>query len=366
MRVLVDAVLGPAHPRGIGRYVSEITRHGQGVDGTTFLLAIASWHRDYFAPLAEAGVELVEVALGARRGLRNLWHAYGVGRLARSLSADVVHVPDRLPVISTADRPLVVTVHDTAEVDVPDTFGAVQLRYRRWVLFDELKRATRIITPSNFSAGRIAALVPAAAARTSVISHGPGLDADQAESAPGGVPGERFVLFVGAVQRHKSVPLLVRAFRALNARDTNLVIAGAVNNDEAAANAAAGGDARIIRLRAVSDAQLAWLYRRAQVLVLPSRYEGFGVPVLEAMQFGCPVIVANAGALPEIAGDAALLVPRDDQPALTAALARVLDDQALRTRLTAAGRERAATFSWQRAAKDTLAAYRAAFAARSR
>lgn len=362
MRVLIDAVLGPAHPRGIGRYVTEIARHGQSSGDASFAIAIAPWHRDLYAPLADGGVELVEVPLGARRGARNTWHAHGMANLARSLNADVVHVPDRLPVLAAAGRPLVITVHDTAEVDLPGAFGPVQLRYRRWVLLDQLRRATRIIAPSRFSADRIAHLRPAAGQKTVIVSHGPGLDLAHAERAPRQLPGERFVLFVGAVQRHKSVPLLVRAFRALDAPDLKLVIAGAVHNDEVATAAAAAGDPRVVRLGDVEDAELAWLYRRASVLALPSRYEGFAIPIIEAMQFGCPVVAADAGAMPEIAGGAALLVPAGDETALSAALTRLLADASLRARLVEAGRARAAIFSWQRAAQTTISVYRASLA----
>jgi glycosyltransferase involved in cell wall biosynthesis len=261
---------------------------------------------------------------------------------------------------------MVATIHDTAEIDLPDAFGFTQQRYRRRVLFQQLRRATVIVAPSRFSARRIAAVAPAAAARTVVVAHGPGLDPTSTERQPPGVSGPRFVLFVGAVQRHKSVPLLVRAFRALELGDAQLVLAGAVHNDEAAVAAAAQNDPRIVRLRDVDDAELAWLYRRAAVLAVPSRYEGFCIPLIEAMQFGCPVVAVNAGAMPEIAGDAALVVPSGDERALAVALARVLDDADLSGQLAAAGRARAAQFSWERAATQTIAAYRVAAAASRR
>ena len=362
MRVLVDAVLGPGHPRGVGRYVFELAGHLQRSGDAAVTLAIAPWHRDFYAPLAASGVELAEVRVAARRGLRNAWHLYGVGRLARSKRADVIHAPDRLPVVARAGRPLVITVHDMAEHDLPDAFGRLQLRYRRRVLADQLRRATLIIAPSSFSARRIAALAPPAAERTTVVMHGAGLDPAQPQVQPEQVRYERFVLYVGAVQRHKGVPLLVRAFRALGATDVGLVIAGAVHNDEAAVEAAAGDDPRIVRLRDPGDAALAWLYGHAIALAVPSRYEGFCIPLVEAMQLGCPVLAADAGAMPEICGDAALLFPVADETALTAQLARVLADGELRARLSAAGLERAAAFSWERSAHETAAVYRAAMA----
>lgn len=366
MRVLVDAVLGPSHPRGIGRYVRELSHHMARSGDVDITVAIAPWHRDYYAPLTAVGVELAQVRVGARRGLRSTWHAYGVDRLARLVRADVIHVPDRMPVIATAGRPLVVTLHDTAEIDQPDAFGAIQLRYRRWVLRDQARRATRIIAPSHFAAQRIAALNPTAARRTAVVTHGAGLDPDQPQVDPGQIGGRPFVLFVGATQRHKSVPLLVRAFRALDRHDMALVIAGPAHNDEAAVSAAAGADPRVIRLRDPEDGVLAWLYRHAALLVLPSRYEGFGIPLLEAMGAGCPVVAADAAAIPEICGDAALLFPPGDEVALVKRLARLMGDDELRARLVAAGRERAAAFSWARSATETVEVYRAALETRSR
>jgi glycosyltransferase involved in cell wall biosynthesis len=358
VRVLVDAVLGPSHPRGIGRYVRELAGHTARVGEASITIAVAPWHTAYFAPLVAGGVELAEVRVGARRGLRNVWHAYGVGRLARALSADLIHVPDRMPVIGAAGRPVVATIHDTAELDQPDAFGAAQLRYRRWVLRDQVRRATAIIAPSRFAAGRVAALDPRAALRTTVVTHGPGLDADQQQAEPGQIRGRPFVLFVGATQRHKSVPLLVRAFRALDRADMDLVIAGPAHNDEAAVAAAAGSDPRVLRVRDPGDAELAWLYGHATLFVMPSRYEGFGIPLLEAMRARCPVIAANAAAMPEICADAALLFSPGDEVALVKRLARLIGDDALRATLSAAGSERAAAFSWERAASDTLAVYR--------
>src|SRR5512132_1543011 len=98
MRVLVDAVLGPAHPRGVGRYVFELAGHLQRSGEAEVTIAIAPWHRRFYSALAADGVEIAEVRVGGRRGLRNAWHLFGVGRLARRIGSDVIHVPDRLPV----------------------------------------------------------------------------------------------------------------------------------------------------------------------------------------------------------------------------------------------------------------------------
>jgi Glycosyltransferase len=110
-------------------------------------------------------------------------------------------------------------------------------------------------------------------------------------------------------------------------------------------------------LGAVAEADLPALYSDALIFVYPSRYEGFGLPPLEAMACGAAVICSRAGSLPEVVGDAALLIDPDDPGALAAAIDRVLADTALRAALSDAGRRRAATFSWQRTAEETLAVY---------
>jgi glycosyltransferase involved in cell wall biosynthesis len=140
----------------------------------------------------------------------------------------------------------------------------------------------------------------------------------------------------------------------------DLVVAGPAHNDEAAVLAAAGSDPRVLRLRDPSDAELAWLYHHATLFAMPSRYEGFCIPLLEAMRAGCPVVAADAAAMPEVCGDAALLFAPGDEVALVKRMARLIGDDALRATLAVAGRERAAAFSWERAASETLAVYRAA------
>jgi len=118
--------------------------------------------------------------------------------------------------------------------------------------------------------------------------------------------------------------------------------------------------ARVAFTGPVSDAELRALYVGASVFVFPSRHEGFGLPPLEAMSLGAPVVCADAASLPEVVGDAALLFAPGDAAALATALSRVLDDPALRERLSRAGRERAAQFTWERTAAGTVAAYREA------
>lgn len=158
---------------------------------------------------------------------------------------------------------------------------------------------------------------------------------------------DRFALHVGHNAAYKNRPGAVAIFRRLlDLPDLHLVLAGPPPTPELRALVA--GVPRIVVLENVSDAELAALYSRAAVFLFPSRFEGFGMPVLEAMALGCPVVCSNAGALPEVAGDAALTADPDDLDALAAHARAVLLDDGLRARLVAAGRRRAKEFSLER------------------
>jgi glycosyltransferase involved in cell wall biosynthesis len=186
---------------------------------------------------------------------------------------------------------------------------------------------------------------------------GAGLDPAVAAVRPPLPDLPRFLVHVGAQQRHKNVPRLVRVFRRVADENVYLLLVGGDHNDTAEVARASAGDPRVIRLRSITDPQLAWLYEHAVGLAFPSLYEGFGMPVLDAMTRGCPVITSDRAALPEVAGDAALIVDPLDEAALEEGMRSLLNDAALRGRLVEAGRRRAAQLTWAAAAEATVGAY---------
>jgi glycosyltransferase involved in cell wall biosynthesis len=179
-----------------------------------------------------------------------------------------------------------------------------------------------------------------------------------------GLPA-RFALFLGTLEPRKNLVRLVDAYATCQARlnvALPLVIAGSRGwyYDEIFARVQAHGlQDSILFPGFVPAGELPWWYRAADVFVYPSVYEGFGLPVLEAMASGTAVITSNTSSLPEVAGDAALLVDPNDVEALASAMAQVLNDHDLRQAMSAAGVRQAAKFSWRRCAEETVAVYRA-------
>lgn len=287
-------------------------------------------------------------------------------QLARS-GVDVLHAPAFIAPAGSP-CPIVVSVHDTTYLTMPadPAWGW----YARAFTLLTVRQAAAIITFSESARRDIADHYRLRAERIVVTPHGVNprfrpMDRARAREAVARSYGvsRPFLLFVGAQERRKNVPTLLQALarmRSIQSPTRGLVLVGR-----------RGGASREIRrtvhklglgdlvsvLGEVPDQALPLLYNAAEVLVLPSLAEGFGLPVLEAMACGTPVIAANTSALPEVAGDAAVLVNPEDAGVLAESIATLLGDGALRESLRERGLHRAGKFTWQRAARETVAVY---------
>ena len=225
---------------------------------------------------------------------------------------------------------------------------------------DQARRAAElsdaIIAVSRFTAEHVEDLLGVPASRIRVVPHGVRLP----DLEPRTQTRENLVLFVGAIQKRKNVARLIRAFERLP-DSWRLALAGAPDGygaaEELEAMAASARRGSIDLLGYVSAAQLDGLYRRASIFAFPSLDEGFGMPVLEAMAHGVPVITSNRSAMPEVAGDAALLVDPRDVDAISSALMRLAAEPSLRSDVARRGLERAHQFSWTSAVEQTWQLY---------
>ena len=267
-----------------------------------------------------------------------------------------------------AGMPSVVTILDLIYEAYPDTFPRAARYGLRAVVGPAARRATRVITISEAVKRDVVRILRVPADRVDAVLLGHGMRAEPVVTpaprlrAQLGLGDGRVVLCVSAALVHKNLPRLLEALAALGAgvEDVRLVLVGHAGRDLEVlrARAAALGVAdRVVFTGWITAADLEGLYALADCCAYPSLYEGFGMPVLEAMARGVPVVCADATSLPEIAGDAAILFDGHDTAALAAAVRRVLDDPALADDLRERGRERAAQFTWEACAAGVLGVY---------
>jgi glycosyltransferase involved in cell wall biosynthesis len=363
MRLAFDGtpLLGPRS--GIGEVVSgiapELARRPE-LEITAYALTLRGRHDlvSHVPPGVRAATRPYPARAVRQAWLRSEWPA--IERWTGAV--DVVHATNYVAPPTRAAE--VVSVYDLGFVRYPELVEDDALDFPG-LLRRAIRRGAWIHTTSDFVRDEILDTFPIAAER--VVRVYPGIPATQGGDAARGrdlAGAARYVLALGTIEPRKNYPTLVRAFDAVAARDPDvvLVVAGArawgADEFDAAVAAAVHRD-RVRTLGYVSAEHRRDLLAGSAVLAYPSHYEGFGFPPLEAMTAGVPVVAANAGAIPEVVGDAARLVENDDAEALADALHTVLTDDRARADLVGRGAARHDAFSWVKAADELVALYQA-------
>ncbi len=333
IRIGVDAWNLPGDHRGIGRYLRAILRAwSEGfADRVDVTLVLPEWHTWTAARRYRYEVDrpypVVSRRFHGRASLDALWFPFnGCSWTGFSL-------------------PAVATLCDASNFVVPGYAPEAQRIFR-----DAATRCAALITLSRFSQAELARELHVAPERLVPIYPGvsrplpPRNDADVASLGP-------FVLFVGTMERRKGIDLLARAMSLVQRErpDLTLVVAG-----EPDPKSIEGVSVTVRVMGYVDDVKLAALYRACTLFAFPSRYEGFGLPILEAMSYGAPVVTSRASSLSEAGGDAAHYVPPEDAQALADGIRRVSGDTAYANELRARGLARAATLTWEKTAAATL------------
>ena len=255
--------------------------------------------------------------------------------------------------------PAVITVHDLAIYRNAGWFPRRQTLSTRWVVPSSLRRADRVIAVSNNTARDAEELFGVDPARITVVPHGVSaglrpMSGDELASARERLHlPERFILFVGTIEPRKNLLTLLEAWAMLRDRPDLVIVGGWGWNYEAIRDRISRLGDRVHHLDALEPSHLPAVYNLAKVLAHPAWYEGFGLPPLEAMACGTPVVVSDSSSLPEVVGDAGLVVPAGDAEAWRKALEKVLGDHELAADLRRRGILRAAEFSWSRTAAMT-------------
>lgn len=353
MHGMPTRVLFDAHHIGSGKtgnetYARELLRALRGRSGLHLTAAIVGSPPD----------PALKPPIAVRRVPRNGWlRLLALGIVGSSM--DLVHSMYYLPLASR--RPTVVSIHDVSYERHPEFFGRMEVLKNRVLVRQAARRATMVVTLSEHARSEMVELYDLDPDRIAVVPGGVS-DAFRLAEKPPATTGDRAgpvrILAVGTLQPRKNLVRLLDAVRIVGQRErVQLRVIGPPGHAAQEIQARLGHGADVVLLGYVSDDLLLEEYRAADVFVYPSIYEGFGLPVVEAMACGTPVVTTTGGSLPEVAGDAALVVDPYDVDAIAGAITQLLEDPTLRGRLIERGRRRAAEFTWRSAADRLVDVY---------
>lgn len=374
VRIGFDATAAVTQGGGIGRYTRELL-HALVNEENGYVYRIFAARATQTLPIAEPiptadNVYFRQLPLSPH-WLYRIWYRLRLPLPVQLFTGavDLFHSPDFVLPPVLGNTPTILTVHDLSFAFYPETFTTALVNYLERVVPWSVRRATHVLADSESTrrdlirlygtpGQKITVLYSGVHERFSLTPDERALGEVRKKYEVGDAP---FVFTVGTLQPRKNTQLLIRAFRAVAAQtDHNLIIAGGrgwLYEKMLAEVDRQGLQGRVRFVGFVDDDDLPALYSAASLFVFPSLYEGFGLPLLEAMASGTAVISSNASSLPEVAGDAAVQISPQDEEAWTEAMLRLIRNHRLREQLVTAGRRQAQRFRWSRAAQQLLDVY---------
>lgn len=354
LRICVNGMTENNQIRGPVRYIYEIVAN-MSVDKFDIFLIAGEWQKDIYGPL-ENKVKVLYYDINRSKVSRALFFMFYMPWFLNSSEIDLYHIPDTnpLPIVKGKVK-IVSTVHDCAEYVVPHRFSYIQSFYRRVISRLQVKFSDIVITVSQSSKDDILKYHNVLKDEVVVIYNGVTKIIDDVNEIEGEDP---YILYVGVLEREKNVEKLVEAFALLDmdlTRNLKLYLVGRKGNGYEEVQQIINKyslSEKVVLFGYVDDRELKSLYKNALIFAYLSEYEGFGLPVLEAMQYGIPVITTNKSSLKEVAGNAALLTDTTIDE-IKNNLAILLMDEEKRQYYSRLGVCKAKEYSWQKAATDT-------------
>ena len=371
-RVLVDATAVPADRGALGRYVDGLVC-ALGEAGADLAVACQRADEEKYGRLVPGALIVAGPPAIAHRPARLAWEQSGLPLVAQQAGADVIHAPHySMPV--RPGVPVVVTIHDLTFFTEPDAHSPVTATFYKSAIRTTARRATRLIVPSKATRDELVRALGADPTRIDVAYHGvdhamfhePAEAKVRHVSDRLGLHGKPYVAYLGTLEPRKNVPALINGWSEAVAdlsEPPALVLAGGSGWSEEVDDAVANVPAhlRLVRPGYLHFTDLPGFLGGALVVAFPSRGEGFGLPVLEAMASGAPVLTTYRTSLPEVGGDA-VAYTEPDADSIRTSLRALLDDPDRRQSLGAAGHKRALEFTWAASAEAHMASYERAAA----
>jgi glycosyltransferase involved in cell wall biosynthesis len=371
MRIGIDATALPPQPVGAGNYIIQLIRAFAALDGENQFVIFASERGRSLIDLPDKPPLEWKLISDRSPAVRLIWEQTFFSRLIREADIDVLHSlhytrPFRLSCSS------VVTFHDMTFFLYPELHTSTKRIFFPQAIKSSAKRADFVITVSESTRQDAIRLLNLSPDRVITVQHGvdrafrPINDIEFGKRVTNKyrLPG-KFILYVGLIEPRKNLPLLINAYKKLvdDGTDHNLVLVGRfgwIFDEVLQQIEKLNLTDKVILTGYVEQVDLPMVYNLCDLFVYPTLYEGFGLPALEAMACGIPVITTDVSSLPEIVGEAGLLVSPNDVEALFEGINKVLYDEGLRLNMARRGTKQAAKFSWERAARSTLEVYRKA------
>ncbi|WP_409405003.1 glycosyltransferase family 4 protein [Priestia megaterium] len=370
MNIVINAILYHNQPRGVGRYLNSILYELANVDSTNqYYVYYTPWMKDYeFLQIKKENFHFICINIPRNKIIRNFVQGFIFPFLILKHKPDILHVPDTSPVLFKT-CPTISNIHDLAEFYFPEKYGKLRSFLRTLIAKSQSKSSNHLITVSNYSKSDIQNKFNISDQKISSIHNGVDLKIFRKDKTLNSheslkaIIDKPYFLYVGELEKSKNTLLIFEAFLNLPVsmqEKYKIVLAGRKGNDynrivEFINNNNMKDKVGILDY--VTDEQLHILYSECKAFIFPSLFEGFGLPIIEAMASEAPVICSNASCLPEIGGDAVLLFDPYNAKDLSMQICKLENSHSLSDELIVKGKKRIEHFSWKKAAKETLKVY---------